>query len=60
MELSMTELVHTGEFVPHFESIENVLVYCNLAYNDFQLNLELLDSFTPNASTGSLHHIHLN
>ena len=50
----------TGLYVPHVETVDNVLVHCNLVYNDYQLDSELLYSFTPNASPGSLLHIHPN
>ena len=55
---------HTGEYtateIPQVEYVENVLVHCNLVYNNYQLDSELLYSFTPDASPGSLLHIHPN
>ena len=46
-----------GENVPHLEIAEIVLVYCNVANNDYQQNLLVLYTFVPNKSFGSLSEI---
>ena len=43
-----------GENVPHLEIVELVLVYCNLANNDYQQDSRILFTFVPNKSFGSL------
>ena len=43
-----------GENVPHLEIVELVLVYCNLANNDYQRDSRILFTFVPNKPFGSL------
>ena len=43
-----------GENVPHFEITEVVLVHCNMVNNDYQHDSEVLYTFVPNKSFGSL------
>ena len=43
-----------GENVPHLEIAEVVLVHCNMVNNDCQQDLQVLYSFVPNKSFGSL------
>ena len=42
------------ENVPKLESVEVVLVYCNLVKNDYQHTLKVLFSFVPNKQFGQL------
>ena len=42
------------ENVPHLEITEVVLVYCNIANNDYQEDSWVLYTFVPNNSFGSL------
>ena len=37
-----------GENVPKLESVEVVLVYCNLVKNDYQHTSKVLFTFAPN------------
>ena len=37
-----------GEIVPKLESVEVVLVHCNLVKNDYQHSSKILFSFVPN------------
>ena len=37
-----------SENVPHLEVVELVLVYCNLANNDYQQDSRILYTFFPN------------
>ena len=37
-----------GEDVPKLESVEVVLVYCNLVNNNYQQTLKVLFTFVPN------------
>ena len=43
-----------GENVPHLETVELVLVHCNLADNDYQQDSRILYTFVPNKTFGSL------
>ena len=43
-----------GENVPKLESVEVVLVYCNLVNNDYQQAYKVLFSFVPNKQFGQL------
>ena len=43
-----------GEYVPKLESVEIVLVHCNLAKNDYQHASKVLFSFVPNKKFGQL------
>ena len=43
-----------GENVPHLEVNEVVLVYCNIANNDYQQDPRVLYTFVPNKSFGQL------
>ena len=49
-----------GENVPKLESIENVLVYCNLVKNDYQHASKVLFSFVPEKQFGQLINIKQN
>ena len=43
-----------SENVPKLESVEVVLVYCNLVKNDYQHTSKVLFSFVPNKQFGQL------
>ena len=43
-----------GEIVPKLESVEVVLVHCNLVKNDYQHTSKVLFSFVPNEQFGQL------
>ena len=43
-----------GETVPKLESVEVVLVHCNLVKNDYQHSSKVLFSFIPNKQFGQL------
>ena len=43
-----------GENVPKLESVEVVLVHCNLVKNDYQHASKVLFSFVPNKQVGQL------
>ena len=43
-----------GEIVPKLESVEVVLVHCNLVKNDYQPSSKVLLSFVPNKQFGQL------
>ena len=43
-----------GENVPKLESVEVVLVHCNLVKNDYQHTSKVLFSFVPNKQFGQL------
>ena len=43
-----------GEYVPHLEITEVVLVHCNMVNNDHQQDSRVLCTFVPNKSFGSL------
>ena len=43
-----------GENVPHLEITEVVLVHCNMVNNDYQHDSQVLYTFVPNKSFGSL------
>ena len=43
-----------SENVPKLESVEVVLVHCNLVKNDYQHTLKVLFSFVPNKQFGQL------
>ena len=49
-----------GENVPKLESIEVVLVHCNLLKNDYQHESEVLFIFVPNKQFGQLINISPN
>ena len=43
-----------GEIVPKLESVEVVLVHCNLVKNDYQHSSKFLFSFVSNKQSGQL------
>ena len=43
-----------GESVPKLESVEVVLVHCNLVKNDYQHTSKILFTFVPNKTSGKL------
>ena len=43
-----------GENIPKLESVEVVLVHCNLVKNDYQHSSKVLFSFVPNKQFGHL------
>ena len=43
-----------GENVPKLESVEVVLVHCNLVKNDYQHTSNVLSTFAPNKEFGQL------
>ena len=43
-----------GKIVPKFESVEVVLLHCNLVKNDYQHTSKALFSFVPNKQFGQL------
>ena len=43
-----------GENVPHLQITEAVLVHCNMVNNDYQQDSQVLYTFVPNKSFGSL------
>ena len=43
-----------GQNVPHLETVEVVLVHCNLVNNDYQQNSRILYTFVPNKAFGIL------
>ena len=43
-----------GEIIPKLESVEVVLVHCNLVKNDYQHSSKVLFSFVPNKQFGQL------
>ena len=49
-----------GEIVPNLESVEVVLVHCNLLKNDYLRALKVLFSFVPNKQIGQLINISPN
>ena len=49
-----------GENVPKLESVEVVLVHCNLVKNDYQHASKVLFSFVPNKKFGQLLNISSN
>ena len=49
-----------GEIVPKLESVEVVLVHCNLVKNDYQHTSKVLFSFVPNKQFGQLINISLH
>ena len=46
-----------GENLPHLETVELVLGYCNLINNDYQQDTRILYTFVPNKPFGSLFEI---
>ena len=46
--------IKTSENVPKLESVEIVLVHCNLVKNDYQHASKVLFSFVPNKQFGQL------
>ena len=46
--------------MPKLESVEDVLVQCNLVKNDYQHSSKVLFSFVPNKQFGQLINIHPN
>ena len=48
-----------SENVPHLETTEVVLVYCNIVNNDYQQDSRVLYTFVPNKPFGSLLEISL-
>ena len=49
-----------GEIVPKLESVEVVLIHCNLVKNDYQYSSKVLFSFVPNKRFGQLINILTN
>ena len=49
-----------GEIVPKLESVEVVLVHCNLVKNDYQHTSKVLFTFVPNKKFGQLINISLH
>ena len=49
-----TDAVKKSENVPRLESVEVVLVHCNLVKSDFQHTSKVLFSFVPNKQFGQL------
>ena len=49
-----------GENAPKLESVEVVLVHCNLVKNDYQHTSKVLFSFVPNKQFGQLINISLH
>ena len=49
-----------GENVPKLESVEVVLVHCNLVKNDYQHTSKVLFTFAPNKKFGQLINISLH
>lgn len=47
----IVDKTNNGENVSSFAVVEAVLVQCNFAYNQYQQNLEVLYTFTPNKSS---------
>ena len=43
-----------GESVPHLQITEAVVVYCNIANNDYQRDSRVLYTFAPNGLFGQL------
>ena len=43
-----------GDLVPDLETVQTVLVHCNLVDNDYQHDSRILHTFVPNKSFGSL------
>ena len=43
-----------GEYVPHLEIIEVVLIHYNVVNNSYQQNSRVLGTFIPNKSFGQL------
>ena len=43
-----------GEYVPHLEITEVVLVQCNIVNNDYQQDSRVLYTFVPNKPFGTL------
>ena len=43
-----------SENVPHLETVELVLVHCNLVNNDYQQDSRILSTFVPNKAFGIL------
>ena len=43
-----------GEIIPKLESVEVILVHCNLVKNDYQHTSKVLFSFVPNKQFGQL------
>ena len=50
----MLTKIKKGENVPKLESVEVVLVHCNLVKNDYQYTSKVLFSFVPNKEFGQL------
>ena len=48
-----------GENVPYLETVELVLIHCNLVNNNYQQNYRILYTFVPNKPFGSLLEISL-
>ena len=48
-----------GENVPYLETVELVLIHCNLLNNNYQQNSRILYTFVPNEPFGSLLEISL-
>ena len=44
----------SGENVPRLEVVELVLVYCNLANNNYQQDSRILYTFVPSKTSGSI------
>ena len=50
----VVDKVKNGENVPKLESVEVVLVHCNLVKNDYQHTSKILFTFVPNKTSGKL------
>ena len=54
MQKKVADKDKNGEIAPKLESVEVVLVYCNLVKNDSQHTSKILFSFVPNKQFGKL------
>ena len=51
---AIVDKYENSEYVPKLESVEVVLVHCNLVKNDYQHASKVLFSFVPNKQFGQL------
>ena len=51
---TIVDKYENSEYVPKLESVEVVLVHCNLVKNDYQHASKVLFSFVPNKQFGQL------
>ena len=56
----VVDKVKNGGIIPKLESVEVVLVHCNLIKNDYQHTSKVLFSFVPNKQFGQLINISPN